>query len=305
MRMIATVTLNPAIDHTVYVDNFIPYSLNRALDFEYSIGGKGINVSKVLAQLGISSIALGFLGKNAGSISDELKGMGITLDFVEVQGNTRINIKIIDRRNSESTEVNEPGPWITEDKLKELKDKVTYWAERCEYITFSGSLPRGVSDGIYLELITAAKQKGAKAILDADGEALKKGLDALPYMIKPNIHELENLVGHTIDDDMEILNICRDMISKGIGVVMVSMGNRGSIYADSKGVYRVYPLELGVKSTVGAGDAMVAGYLYAADRGLDSEAAARFAAASSSCRIISDFKRIRELYETIRIERWQ
>ncbi|MDI6600775.1 MAG: 1-phosphofructokinase [Thermoanaerobacteraceae bacterium] len=303
--MIATVTLNPAIDHTVYVERFVPCSLNRAADSEYSIGGKGINVSKVLAELGISSIALGFLGKNAGHISDELKEMGITPDFIEVPGNTRTNIKIIDRSNAASTEVNEPGPWITPEWLNELKERVLYWAEKCEYITFSGSLPQGLNEDIYKELIQIAKEKGARTILDADGESLRKGLESAPYMIKPNIHELKNLVGHPLDDEREVMNVCNEIISSGIEVVIVSMGSKGSIYADSKGVYRAYPLELDVKSTVGAGDAMVAGFLYAVDRGFDGESTARFAAASSSCRIISDFKRIREFYERIRIERWQ
>ncbi len=302
--MIATVTLNPAIDHTVYLDRFIPYSLNRAADAEYSIGGKGINVSKVLAELGISSITLGFLGKNAAHISDELKEMGITTDFIEVEGNTRTNIKIIDRGDPAFTEVNEAGPWISPGKLGELKARVSYWAERCGYITFSGSLPRGISEDIYRELIRTAGQKGAKAILDADGPALAEGIDSAPYMIKPNISELEGLIGHPISGDRELKDICGKLKSRGISVVIISMGSRGSVYADAKGIYRVRPLELEVKSTVGAGDAMVAGYLCAANRGLSGEAAARMAAASSCCRIISDFKRMEEFCQTIDIERW-
>ena len=302
---VATVTLNPAIDHTIFVNTFTPNTLNRAEAVEYHIGGKGINVSKVLSTLGQPSVALGFLGRNALYFEEELKAASIETDFVQVSGRTRTNIKVIDKSNLGCTEINEPGPYIDTASWEKLVKKVTSWAAKCEYVVIAGSLPPGVPHDSYKFLIQEAKKQGAKTVLDADGEALKRGLQAMPFMIKPNIHELEGLTGKQLSgSNQELLGVCRELLSAGISVVVVSMGSEGSIYASQEGIYRVYPLKLEVKNTVGAGDAMVAGLIHGMSKGLQAEKLAAFGAAVSACQIVDDFGRLEEFSKQIRVERW-
>jgi len=304
-KNVATVTLNPAIDHTIFVSTFTPNGLNRAEAVEYHIGGKGINVSKVLSKLGCSSVALGFLGRNALFFEEELNAVGIETDFVEVLGRTRTNIKVIDRSSSGCTEINEPGPFVDTASWENLVKKVTSWAGNCEYVVIAGSLPPGLPPDSYQLLIREVKKQGAKPVLDAEGEALKRGLEAVPFMTKPNIHELEGLIGKQLAGNKEeMLSVCQELVSTGISVVVISMGSEGSIYADKDGVFRVYPLKLEVKNTVGAGDAMVAGLIHGMSKGLQAEKLAAFGAAVSACQIVDDFGRLEEFSKQIKVERW-
>jgi len=304
-KNVATVTLNPAIDHTIFVSTFTPNGLNRAEAVEYHIGGKGINVSKVLSKLGCSSVALGFLGRNALFFEEELNAVGIETDFVEVLGRTRTNIKVIDRSSSGCTEINEPGPFVDTASWENLVKEVASWAGNCEYVVIAGSLPPGLPPDSYQLLIREVKKQGAKPVLDAEGEALKKGLEAVPFMIKPNIHELEGLIGKQLAGNKEeMLSVCQELLSTGISVVVISMGSEGSIYADKDGVFRVYPLSLEVKNTVGAGDAMVAGLIHGMIEGLQAERLAAFGAAVSACQIADDFGKLKQFAEEVRVERW-
>jgi 1-phosphofructokinase len=305
MTKVATVTMNPAIDHTVFVNGFMAYKLNRAESVEYNIGGKGINVSKVLSMLGSSSVALGFLGRNAAFFEEELKAMNIETDFVEVQGRTRTNIKVVDKTNSGVTEINEPGPLINEENWEQLMSKVSSWGQSCEYVVIAGSMPPGVEEDSYKILVEEAKKAGAKVVLDAEGDALRRGLDAVPFMMKPNIHELEGLVGRTLADATELVHMCHEMLAKGVSVVVISMGGQGSIYASKEGIYRVYPLSLDVRNTVGAGDAMVAGYVHGMLNGLRGGDLARFGAGVSSCQIVGDFSKLEAFTKQVRVERWE
>ena len=205
--MIITVTMNPAIDKTVEVSKFTYGSLNRIQKVEYDAGGKGINVSKTICELGGQSIATGFLaGNNGQTIVNVLKAKGIDCDFVEVEGETRTNTKVVETDGT-LTELNEPGPCITGKKLSELKDKLLGYAKEGNVFVFAGSTPAGVSKTVYGELISILKKKGAKVLLDADGEAFQKAVEAGPDFIKPNKAELAEYCG--LAEDVDALGLVK------------------------------------------------------------------------------------------------
>lgn len=281
--MIITVTMNPAIDKTVEVSKFIYGNLNRIQKVEYDAGGKGINVSKTICELGGQSIATGFIaGNNGQTIVNVLKAKGINCDFVEVEGETRTNTKVVEADGT-LTELNEPGPSITEKKLSELKDKLLEYAKEGNVFVFAGSIPAGIPKTIYGELILLVKKKGAKVLLDADGEAFRKAVEAGPDFIKPNKAELAEYCGLDADaDSASLLKAADKFREKGVKNIVVSMGDIGGIFLLED--YQVWcpGLKVEVHSTVGAGDAMVAALSYAEDNQLKREDVVRLCMAVSA-----------------------
>ncbi len=281
--MIITVTMNPAIDKTVEVSKFIYGNLNRIQKVEYDAGGKGINVSKTICELGGQSIATGFIaGNNGQTIVNVLKAKGIDCDFVEVEGETRTNTKVVESDGT-LTELNEPGPCITEKKLSELKHKLLEYAKEGNVFVFAGSIPAGIPKTIYGELISLVKKKGAKVLLDADGEAFRKAVEAGPDFIKPNKAELAEYCGLEADaDSASLLKAADKLREKGVKNIVVSMGDIGGIFLLED--YQVWcpGLKVEVHSTVGAGDAMVAALSYAEDNQLKREDVVRLCMAVSA-----------------------
>lgn len=270
--MIVTVTMNPAIDKTVEISRLICGGLNRIQKVEYDAGGKGINVSKTIHELGGNSMATGFLGGNNGrGIAGVLQEKGIPCDFVWVDGETRTNTKVFED-SGELTELNEPGPAITSENLNALKEKLLGYAGKDTLFVFAGSIPAGVDKGIYAELISILKEKGAGILLDADGEAFCKAVSAGPDIIKPNRVELEGYAGLDFRaSEKELAENAEGFRANGVENIVVSMGAAGALFL-LKG-YRVKCPALSVKahSPVGAGDAMVAALAYAWDSKLGNE----------------------------------
>ena len=281
--MIITVSMNPAIDKTVEVSRLLPGGLNRILKVEYDAGGKGINVSKTIRELGGESIATGFLGGNAGkTIENVLNERNIQNDFIWVDGETRTNTKVFEE-NGEVTELNEPGPIIGEEQMKKLMNKLEEYADENALIILAGSIPNGVDKHIYAKIIRLVHTKGAKVLLDADGELFRNSLAAGPDMIKPNRVELEEYAG--IDyraSDEEILQMARDLLAKGMKTVAVSMGKSGAMIVREGFEVRCPALSVKAHSTVGAGDAMVAALAYSWDQNLDDEETVRLCMAASA-----------------------
>lgn len=261
---VVTVTLNPAIDKTIEISGFKIGKLNKVESVRSDIGGKGINVSKVLYALGTDSTAVGFVaGATGKSICQGLDAMGIRHDMVEVSGDTRTNLKIFDRSLKEITEVNEPGPQVSEQDLMDLAYKIDRMASREHLFVFSGSMPKGLDTDAYVGLIGIAKEKGARVFLDADGMAFKSGVEAIPHMIKPNREELERYFNQSIETDAEILKAMDHFIEKGIQHVFVTMGSSGAYYGSRESYYKIEPLKVEAHSSVGAGDAFVGGVCHA------------------------------------------
>ena len=281
--MIITVSMNPAIDKTVEVSRLLPGGLNRILKVEYDAGGKGINVSKTIRELGGESIATGFLGGNAGkTIENVLNERNIQNDFIWVDGETRTNTKVFEE-NGEVTELNEPGPIIGEEQMKKLMNKLEEYADENALFILAGSIPNGVDKHIYAKIIRLVHTKGAKVLLDAEGELFRNSLAAGPDMIKPNRVELEEYAG--IDyraSDEEILQMARDLLAKGMKTVAVSMGKSGAMIVREGFEVRCPALSVKAHSTVGAGDAMVAALAYSWDQNLDDEETVRLCMAASA-----------------------
>ena len=281
--MIITVTMNPAIDKTVEIDQLLPGGLNRIRKVEYDAGGKGINVSKTIRELGGTSIATGFLGGNAGkTIQRVLDKKEIGNDFIQVDGETRTNTKVFEK-NGAVTELNEPGPVISEDQIHALLQKLEDYADDHTLFVLAGSIPAGVDRNIYAEITRLVHKKGAKVLLDADGELFRNSLEAVPDIIKPNRVELEEYAGFDYRASQEeLLNLARKIRQKGIGTVAVSMGKSGAMLVKDGYEVRCPALSVKAHSTVGAGDAMVAALAYSWDQGLDDDALTRLCIAASA-----------------------
>lgn len=281
--MIITVTMNPAIDKTVEIDQLLPGGLNRIRKVEYDAGGKGINVSKTIRELGGTSIATGFLGGNAGkTIQSVLDKKEIGNDFIQVDGETRTNTKVFEK-NGAVTELNEPGPVISEDQIHALLQKLEDYADDHTLFVLAGSIPAGVDRNIYAEITRLVHKKGAKVLLDADGELFRNSLEAVPDIIKPNRVELEEYAGFDYRASQEeLLDLARKIRQKGIGTVAVSMGKSGAMLVKDGYEVRCPALSVKAHSTVGAGDAMVAALAYSWDQRLDDDALTRLCIAASA-----------------------
>ncbi|MGB9781236.1 1-phosphofructokinase [Caldanaerobacter sp.] len=307
--MITTVTANPAIDRTIIVENLKPGSVNRVIRSRVDAGGKGINVAKNLKNLGDEVIALGFLGPNANYIIDCLEEEGIKTDFVRIKNDTRTNIKISDISRGEVTDLNEYGPEISEEEIELLKEIIFKYAEKSKVLVLSGSLPLGVPKTFYKEIIKELKNSNLKVILDADNQALFYGIEEKPFMIKPNVHELEDVVGKRLETLEEIIEEGKKLNKLGIKIVAVSMGKEGSVVITDDAVFRVKPLKVEVKGTVGAGDAYVAGFAHGIYRGLSLEETIKIAAALSTSVVMKEGTRagtieeVNALKDKIEIER--
>jgi 6-phosphofructokinase 2 len=259
--MIYTITLNPALDRTLWINEIREDVSNRIIREESYAGGKGIDVSKVLTALGVSNRALGFIAGFAGrQLEAQLIRDGTSCGFIPVSGETRINVVIHEMSTGRQIILNSSGPEVKPFELLEITDVVRR-LEEPEFISIGGSLPPGAHPEIYRKIIETAKLRGARVVLDVDREALKIGIQGKPDIIKPNIHELSTLVGRKLEKRNEILDAARELNRKGVGIVLVSMGPRGILLVSDGKAYQAVPPAVEVVNTIGAGDSSVAGFI--------------------------------------------
>ncbi len=286
--MIVTVTLNPAVDKVMVIENFKAGSVNRASQVLMEAGGKGINVSKTIHRLGGQSKAMGILaGQSGGFIEKSLQRLGISSDFVYIEGETRTNVKISDPIGEVITDINEPGPAVEEVVLELLQEKLFEGLGMGDMVVLTGSAPQGVPTDIYSRWIMEAQKRGIRCVLDADGELLRQGVEAGPYLVKPNIHELERLYGtetHSIED---IVELAKKLLQKGTEFVAVSCGEEGAVFVTKEGAVKAEGIKITVKSTVGAGDAMVAALSHGLHQQLKLEDIIKLAVASGTATVMS------------------
>lgn len=270
--MIVTVTMNPAIDKTVDIERLEHGGLNRIQNVEMDAGGKGINVSKTIKAIGGESIATGFLGGRSGKIIQEvLKDQGITSDFVWLEADTRTNTKVVEK-SGEVTELNEPGPAATDEQVETLIQKLEAYAGENTLFVLAGSIPAGMDKNIYAVIMERVHAKGAKVLLDADGELFVHGLEAGPDILKPNRVELEQY--YRLDyraSEEELTAMGKRLLGEGTEMVAISLGQMGALFVSRDGIIRCPGLKVKAHSTVGAGDAMVASLAYSWDRKLSLE----------------------------------
>ena len=281
--MIATVTLNPSLDRHVAVDNLVLDDTNRWVSMKYQPGGKGINVSRVVFELGGDTKAYGFVGGVEGEILKKLlKDHKVPCDFTSIHNDIRSNFIITDLKTHRQTRISAPGPRIAAGELKKLVDKITCIKPKPSHIVFAGSVPPGVPQEIYFELITKMKAMGICTVLDSADQWLREGVRAKPDIIKPNVREAQGLMGVELKSEEDIIYAVKTIVSSGIKIACISRGRDGMIMADKDQVLKVVPPDVQVLSTVGAGDSTVAALVLKLSLGGTLEEAARCAIAAGT-----------------------
>jgi 6-phosphofructokinase 2 len=281
--MIATVTLNPSLDKIVTVEKLVVDEANRLTSLRRDPGGKGINVSRVVHELGGDTIAYGFIGGFAGeTLKRLLKQQGVPFNFTPIDGEIRSNFIITDLKTHRQTRIDAPGPQILKHELGKLIQKVTRIKPKPDFLVLAGSVPPGVPDDIYWQLIEEAKKNGIKTVLDSDNKWLKEGIKAKPNVIKPNVHEAEELLKTNLRDEAAIVEAVKTLVKQGIEIAIISRNKDGLIVANGEKVLKVTPPQVEISSTVGAGDSTIAGLVLKLSQGHGIEEASRWAVASGT-----------------------
>jgi len=259
--MIYTVTLNPALDRELIVPAILVDEVLRATQSRVDCGGKGFNVSRTLAMLGVPSTALALAGGQAGAtLRAALLDLGVTAEFVAISGETRSNVSIISQDYDHTIKVNEPGPLISADEQAALMTLVRERARPGDWWILAGSLPPGVSATIYADLISVIKAAGGQTILDTSGVPLRHGCAARPMLVKPNALEASQLTRRPVNSAAEAVEAARQL--EGIEYVIISLGQQGAVLVQGEQAWLASPPHIEARNTIGAGDALVAGLVW-------------------------------------------
>ncbi|MBN8867946.1 MAG: 1-phosphofructokinase family hexose kinase [Solirubrobacterales bacterium] len=265
--MIISVTLNAAIDRTVAVPNLRLGHRHRSVETRTAPGGKGINVARALGLLGRPVIATGLVGGGNGDrVLKQLTEEGLLTDFIRIEEETRFNLALVDPTSGEQTEVNERGPKVSPDELETFIQRLDYLAGGAKLCVLAGSLPPGVDAEFYARVVETMKQRGLPVLLDSEGEAMSAGMRAGPDMITPNKLEAEELVGHEFESREEMFGVLQELVDMGPAEAAITLPEGCVAIVGEGGEQRILeaviePLE--PISTVGSGDAFVAGYIAA------------------------------------------
>lgn len=312
--MIVTVTVNAALDRTLTVPNFQAGFRHRASESLTLPGGKGVNIARALKALGQPVIATGLAGGKTGTrIVEDLTAEGILNDFVRIRGESRTSTAIIDPTSNIQTEVNEAGPEVSARELNAFLEKFTYIAKGADVVILAGSLPRKAKDSFYRELIKALTSSEATVVLDTAGEPLHLAIKAGPDIVSPNVFEAEALIGHEFGDDADFLDAARQLGRLGAGSGMIT--HAGGCYAyirendADEAVYKVQTPPLDPISTVGSGDAFLAGFVSARLSGNSHEECLRYGVACGAANTqkygagVFDVHDVKRLLSRVKAER--
>ena len=284
--MITTVCMNPSFDKTVEVDAMSVGEVNRIRTSRVDMGGKGINVAVVAQRLGLDVCCTGCMGRDgAARLTAMMDAEGLKHAFLTVDGSVRTNTKIVSRDGAPVTELNEPGPAMTEQTLDEFFDLAVSCAEKSEYAVITGSLPPACPAGTYRELI---RRMNIPCILDVGGQELLLGLEAHPFLIKPNRPELEQTVGRALPTLADVIDAARELQASGAQNVLVSLGGDGAVLITADKAYLAPAIPVKVRSTVGAGDSMVGGVLAGLAAGGGLTEALRCGAAAGTASVMTE-----------------
>lgn len=282
--MIYTVTFNPSIDYVIKVENFTPGAVNRVVNENKYAGGKGINVSRVLNNLEVKSKALGFIGGFTGKfIENFLQNECIDTDFIQVNGDTRINVKL---KSTEETEINGSGPSISEEDLNKLLQKISALSSE-DILVLAGNVQKSISQDIYSQIQKKLEDNGVKIVVDTTGEALVSTLKYKPFLIKPNNHELGEIFDIEIGEKEDIIKYSQKLRDMGAQNVIISMAGEGALLICNEGVYHASAPKGIVKNSVGAGDSLVAGFIASYSKTSDIIEAFKYGVASGSATAFS------------------
>jgi len=286
--MIITVTLNPAVDQTVVLPRFVAGDTLRIKASRFDPGGKGINVSQVIKELGGESLAMGFAPGSLGRyIEQTLEAQGIPCDFVHTKGETRTNITILDESRHLHTILSDPGPQTGPHYMEVLKDRLRKRLRSGDWLVLAGSIPPPIDPAVYGQLVAEALQIGSHPVLDADGAALVAGLSAHPEMVKGNRRELERLLGRHLEDEGSTLDAARQVQAFGIRMVVVTRGREGAVAVGNHHCLRGVAPRVRPISAVGSGDAFLAGVVLTLSRGGSLEEALRLGIAAGTAAVLN------------------
>lgn len=308
-RMIYTLTPNPSIDRSIMLPEIRFNSVLRSQRVRLDWGGKGFNVSRALAQFGIETVALAWVGGGAGKmLADGLQRLGIHTDFVWVDEETRTNTMIIEEQGDWHIKVNEPGPPISASDIQQLTAKAEAYAKKGDLWVLSGSLPPDVPATFYADLIRLFNARGVKVYFDASGDSLRYGCQAAPYLVKPNIPEASAIVGFAIEDEEDAKRAALPFLRMGVDNFALTMGSMGLLLANqSEMVYAVSP-KIIAHNAAGSGDALMAALIYGQIQEMPLTELARWAVATGSASVetqgVSEFSldRIQDLMPQIEVK---
>ena len=297
-NMIYTITFNPAVDLVIQVPNCQIGTLNRSKGEEYVAGGKGINMSVILKQFGIDNIATGFLGGFSGKyIKDFLENEGINLRFIDVEGTTRINVKV---KGEVETEINAAGPTVGKEKFQQLMNYFKDVLKEGDIVFLAGNAAPGLDETSYVEIAKLCHARGVKLVLDTTKDSLLVRLPYQPFIIKPNHHELEELFGVKIETPEEMIAYAFKLQEKGARNVLISCGGEGAFLVSETGQVLTSNTPKGTLiNSVGAGDSMLAGFMAKYIETSDFEESLKQGAASGSATAFSVGIAKRELIEAL------
>ncbi|HHF7020633.1 TPA: 1-phosphofructokinase [Streptococcus mutans] len=302
--MIYTVTLNPSIDFIVRIDSVKIGSVNRMDSDDKFVGGKGINVSRILKRLGQDNTAIGFIGGFTGRFVEEgLIAEGIKTNFVHVNQDTRINVKI---KADQESEINGTGPVITKEQVLALEN-ILQQLSQDDTVVFAGSAPSNLGNQIYERLIPLVRQTGAQIVCDFEGQTLLDALDYQPLLVKPNNHELEAIFKVNLNGITDVEKYARQILAKGAQNVIISMAGDGALLVTSDATYFAKPIKGQVRNSVGAGDSMVAGFTGEFVKSANPLEALKWGVACGTATAFSDdlasIDFIKETYEKVEVEK--
>lgn len=307
-KPILTITANPALDVFADVEILTPGSLHRTAPFRKSPGGKGINVAKALHAFHSPVLAAGFLGGSNGNwIEAKLSELGILTKFVYIADETRMNIKVVDAKG-QLTELNSQSPELTGLDWQNFDDLLEEIVKECRWVSLCGKLPENCEPDWYKQVIEQCRRIGVPVAVDTSGEALKTAVTAKPDFIKPNIEELQELAGEPLSTTEEVIKAARCLTGSGIRIVAVTLGASGMIVVNQDETWEVSVPKVEIKSPVGAGDSVVAGFLHGFYHQYPLEETIRFAGACGVAAVMKegtthpDLKDIEPLLDQIEIK---
>ena len=307
--MIYTLTLNPALDKEYQVSKIELDKIMRTNQVSIDFGGKGFNVSRMLSALGVASIVLGFVGGHTGDVLLQgLRSLGINTEPTIIAGETRTNISIVGESEGHYVKINERGPVVSQGEVNALLGKINSLVRQGDLWVLAGSLPGNVPDDIYAKIIRRVNQAGAYAVLDASGIPLILGVKEKPFLIKPNIHELSALVCGEITEIGELGDVALALHAEGLLNMLVSLGEQGAFLSASGRQWQARSPKIQVMNPIGAGDAMIAGFIWRLSMGDPMDAALPWATACGTAAAsirgtgMPSLKQIQACYEKITIK---
>ncbi len=307
MKSVAVISLNPAFDLTGQLETLTLNEVNRISSSQLHPAGKGLNVARILSNLGVAVTISGFLGRENHSPFDNLcQKEGINNQFIMVEGSTRTNIKLV-AQNEQVTELNFPGFTVSPAQWTALENTVDQLMTKHDYFILTGSLPSGIDVEQQNKLIRTLTSAGKKVLFDASGDALLTGIQQTPYFVKPNLHEAEVFTQKSISNTQEAIDVLETLQQQGVELPVLSMGEQGSLWRLNDEVYQITPPQMKLVSTVGAGDSLVAATCFSLLNNDSHEQLLRFATAVSAHSVtqtgvgITDQEAIKQLMSQVTV----